>query len=301
MNSNMNRSTFAARCARLALFACALLATALFAGRAAGVEGGVVPFVPTPTDVVERMLDLARVGPDDYVIDLGSGDGRMIRIAAKKYGARGFGVDIDAELVKRSNDLAMREGVADRATFYQRDIFETVIADATVVTAYLLPHFNERLRPRYLAELRPGTRIVSHDFDLGAWTPDEVVKMYSSEKYGTGGNSTVMLWVVPAQAAGEWRWTMRLGGKAVDYVLRATQEFQVLTGTVSGGGPAARIENARVRGATITFNAMIDGVRHAYTGRLAGNAIEGTVALSGSRVTGRREWSATRSVAAVAR
>src|SRR5262245_37733452 len=157
----------------------------LFAMRAAMAQ---VPFVPTPPDVVERMLVMAKVTKTDYVIDLGSGDGRVVRLAAQKYGARGFGVDLDTELVGRSVSLARRDGVSDRVSFLAQDLFKTDISEATVLTMYLLPAVNMQLRPRLLTELKPGTRVVSHDFDLGDWAADETANVYSKEKYGgTGG------------------------------------------------------------------------------------------------------------------
>lgn len=177
----------------------AVLSSAIIASHARAQ----VPFVPTPLDVVERMLTLASVGKNDYLVDLGSGDGRVVREAARRFGARGLGVDHDKELIERSNELARREGVAGRVTFAAQDLFDTDIADATVVTMYLLPAVNLKLRPRLLKELKPGTRVVSHDFDMGEWRPDDTATLYSKEKYGaTGGNSTVYLWIVPAQVAG---------------------------------------------------------------------------------------------------
>ena len=147
-----------------------------------------VPFVPTPEKVVDKMLEVAKVGPKDVVYDLGSGDGRIIIAAAKKYGARGVGIDIDPDRVREARDNARRAGVTNRVEFRQGDLFQADIAEATVVTIYLLSGINMKLRPKLLAELKPGTRIVSHAFDMGDWKP------HATEKVGT---STVYYWVVP--------------------------------------------------------------------------------------------------------
>ncbi|WNG47062.1 methyltransferase domain-containing protein [Archangium minus] len=147
-----------------------------------------VPFVPTHQDDVERMLELARVRPGDVVYDLGSGDGRIVITAVRKYGARGVGVDIDPERIAEANENARRAGVEDRVEFRQGDLFDADIGEASVVTLYLLPSVNERLKPKLLAELKPGTRIVSHDFDMGDWKPVKQLE--------TNG-STLYLWVVP--------------------------------------------------------------------------------------------------------
>ena len=147
-----------------------------------------VPFVPTPERVVEGMLDLAKIGPKDVVYDLGSGDGRIVITAAKKHGARGVGIDIDPQRVKEARDNARRAGVADRVEFREGDLFKADIREASVVTIYLLSSVNLQLRPKLLAELKPGTRVVSHAFDMGDWKPAATQKV---------GSSTVYYWVVP--------------------------------------------------------------------------------------------------------
>jgi len=273
-----------------------VVASMLLAGLPAYAQ---VPFVPTPQDVVERMLTLAKVGKDDYVIDLGSGDGRLVRTAASKFGARAFGVDHDQELVARSQVLARKEGVAERASFMVQDLFQTSIADATVVTMYLFPAINLKLRPRLIAELKPGTRVVSHDFDMGEWVPDETVTMYSKEKYGaTGGDSTLHLWIVPANVAGRWRWRLEIAGQAQDYELVATQRFQKMQATVRVGGREAVLENAVLRGDRLSFAVVTEikgrPVRQAFSGRVARDEIEGSVELSGARMHGAADWTAER-------
>jgi len=152
-----------------------------------------VHYVPTPEEVVEEMLRLANVGKDDVVYDLGCGDGRIVITAAKKYGARGVGVDIDPQRIKESNENARQAGVTDRVKFLQQDLFEIDFREATVVTLYLLQRLNLRLRPKLLRELKPGTRIVSHAFDMGDWKPDKVVTVP-----GGDDERTIYYWVVPS-------------------------------------------------------------------------------------------------------
>ena len=165
----------------LAVFACVYLPNALARD---------VPFVPTPERVVEKMLEVAKVGPKDVVYDLGSGDGRIVITAAKKHGARGVGIDIDPDRVKEARANARKAGVEKRVEFRQGDLFEAKIGDATVVTIYLLSGINLKLKPKLLAELKPGTRIVSHAFDMGDWKPEASAQV---------GTSTVYYWVVPAR------------------------------------------------------------------------------------------------------
>jgi hypothetical protein len=257
-----------------------------------------VPYVPTPQEVVERMLEIAKVGPHDYLIDLGSGDGRIVVTAAKKYGTRGFGVDLNPERIRESNENARRAGVTDKVAFYQRDLFETSLAEATVITLYLLPQVNIELRPKLL-ELKPGTRLVSHDFDMGDWKPDNHIKMDAQDKYGgAGGSSEVYFWIVPARVAGVWRWELTVSGKPLAYELKLEQKYQVVTGSASVGGRAARLQDARLRGDEIrfVFTAEVNGspVKHEFTGKIAGDAVTGSARLSGARLQGQHEWNAQR-------
>src|SRR5712675_904259 len=162
------------------------------------------PYVPTPQAVVDRMLDMAQVKASDMVIDLGSGDGRIMITAAKRHGARGFGVEIDPRLVKRSNEEAKRVGVAERVKFLQQDLFSTDFHEAAVLTLYLLPDVNIALRPKILAELKPGTRVVSHDYGMGEWRPDAQETVPAPDNtVGTRKESMVYLWIVPARIEGE--------------------------------------------------------------------------------------------------
>lgn len=264
---------------------------------AAGAQDyGNTPYVQTPQNVVDTMLQVAGVGPSDYVIDLGSGDGRLVITAAKKYGARGFGVDLDRRLVELSNRLAVRAGVADRAAFYERDLYDTDLSEATVVTIYLLPEVNLMVRPRLL-KLKPGTRIVSHDYNMGEWPPDHQLVVSAPDKpVGRDKSSKIFFWVVPANAAGKWFWQMALGGKSAECRLTITQNFQTITGEVAIGGNRYKIEEATLRGEEIRFtvNDTSAAARYDFNGRITGNAVSGTVRVSGPNAQRQLEWDAAR-------
>jgi len=257
-----------------------------------------VPYVPTPQAVVDKMLAMGRVTAQDYLIDLGSGDGRIVVTAAKKFGARGFGVDLNPVRIDEANDNARRNGVVDRAAFYQRDLFETDLSQATVITMYLLPRVNLALRPKIL-ELKPGTRIVSHDFDMGDWKADESVRMDAADKFsGAGGDSDIYLWIVPARVAGAWRVQLAVGGKPQTYDVSFEQKYQQVSGTARVNGRTAKIEGAKLRGDELVFvlSAEVNGaaVKHEFSGRVSGDSMIGQVALSGSRIAARVEWTAER-------
>ena len=259
-----------------------------------------VPYVPTPQEVVERMLQIAKVGPQDYLIDLGSGDGRIVVTAAKKFGARGFGVDLNPVRIKESVENAAKAGVTDRVAFNQRNLFETDLGDASVITMYLLPRVNLDLRPKLL-DLKPGTRIVSHDFDMDDWKADEFVTMYANEKYGSvGGESAIYFWIVPSKVAGPWQWRLSVGGKPLTYELTLEQRYQMISGSVRVGGRSIKLQDARLRGDQISlgFSVEVNGslIKHEFSGRVTGNSIDGTVNFSGSRTQGQSDWSATRGV-----
>jgi len=261
-----------------------------------------VPYVPTPQVVVERMLEIAKVGAHDYLIDLGSGDGRIVITAAKKFGARGFGVDLNPVRIQEASDNARKAGVTDKVAFYQRDLFETDLDSATVITMYLLPQVNLELRPKLL-KLKAGTRLVSHDFDMGDWKPDTHLTVKSKDKYGgSGGTSDVFYWVVPAAAEGAWRWELPAGGKPQAYELKLEQKYQAISGTVSVGGATTKITNARLRGEEIRFAFTVNiggqAVRHEFNGRINGDSVTGSARLSGPRVQGQHDWHAQRSAGA---
>ncbi len=251
---------------------------------AAPVRAADVPYVPTPWVVVDAMLKLAAVGPNDYLVDLGSGDGRIVITAAKRIGTRGFGVDLDDNLVRTARRNAEREGVKDRAEFYARNLFDTDISKASVVSMYLLHAVNLRLRPS-LFKLKPGTRIVSHDFDMGKWTPDEKLTIAVPEKSYGPPSSEIFLWVVPADVSGRWRWQLPVGGMSLEYDASFEQTFQMASaaGQVSGG--RAEISNARVRGDSVSFTVVTErdgrSVRQEFSGRLEGDVMEGRVLTDG--------------------
>ncbi len=227
------------------------------------VEGKDVIWVPTPERVVDHMLALARVGPRDLVADLGSGDGRIPIAAAKRYGARGLGIEYSAALVAASRRNAHDEGVADRVRFVQADLFEADFRDATVVTLYLLSSLNVKLRPKLL-DMKPGTRVVSHVFRMGDWEPDETQKVGSSELF---------LWRVPARVAGRWRLTVA-GGAPLEIAF--DQRFQELSGRAVAAGRGFPLRAARLAGEEIRF-AFTDahGVAQAFAGRVAADRMAG--------------------------
>lgn len=238
-----------------------------------GLEGKNVPWIPTPQLLVEKMLNLAKITPKDFLIDLGSGDGRTVITAAKR-GIRALGVEYNPDLVTLSKKNAEKEGVTKIAQFIEADLFEFDFSKATVITMFLLPEINMRLRPKLL-NLKPGTRIVSNTFTLQEWQFDEVAK--------TGNESnrwnTAYLWIVPAKVEGKW--VLSQGGELI-----FMQEFQMLTGSMKFGGKKLTITEGRLRGNEITFTASGD----IYTGLVAGRKIEGTFTSGGKT----NKWSATR-------
>lgn len=258
------------------------------------------PYVPTPQAIVDRMLQMAQVGPKDLVVDLGSGDGRLVRTAAKVYGASGFGVDIDAELVERSNAAAKREGIANRVSFIQQDVFKADVRKATVVTLYVLPEMMVNLRPKLLSELRPGTRIVSHDYHFREWMPDNRDTFDVPEKKEAVGfsHASVYLWIVPATVGGRWRLDVP-GAKLGEAVtLELNQLFQNVNGQVRVGARSADIANLKLRADAIEFaldaTAQPKGVRHVFRGRVNGDTMEGHVDWGTNASAKRYEWKATR-------
>ena len=277
---------------RLGAYACA--AVAVFAPCAAAAQTADVPYVATPMNVVDAMLEIAQVGPNDFVIDLGSGDGRIVITAAKKRGARGLGVELDGALVNDARREAQRQGVADKVEFRAENLFVTDLHKATVLTTYLFPRVNAQLRPRIFEQLKPGARLVSHEFDFGNWKPDAQVTVKVPDKPYGPPRSDVFLWIVPANAAG--RWEFRLPGDTAAYAVTLEQTFQALRGTAAIGGRPARLENPRLRGEEIRFTLAgeVDGkpLRREFAGRVTGETIRGK-----SRVPNAEsgvEWQATR-------
>jgi len=250
------------------LIACfSLLASVAFAQEPApkfeprvGLPGKDVVWVPTPPELVEKMLDLAKVTSADYVIDLGSGDGRNV-IAAAKRGARALGVEFNPDLVALSRRLAAEAGVADKAQFVQGDMYEADISQATALALYLLPANLNRLAPKFLA-LKPGTRIVANTFGPEDWDPDA---RQSVDGVACSGWCEALLWIVPARVAGTWQ--------LPNGTLSLTQTYQMVLGTMTTGGASAPIAQARVNGEEIAF--IANGV--AYSARVAGDTMQGIV------------------------
>jgi SAM-dependent methyltransferase len=243
-----------------------------------------VPYIPSQANVVDAMLSIAEVGPQDYVVDLGSGDGRIVIAAAKRYGARGLGIELDRTLVAGSRANAAREGVSDKVTFLHQDIFDADFHDATVVTMYLLPEVNLQLRPRILFELRPGTRIVSHDYDMADWEPERSLVIPVPEKtVGLRKESSIYLWIVPARIAGYWRGTLTGPQGEEPVLIEFLQRFQNASATIhlrsssmAGGG--------RIQGDTISLSLRRQGIFESQLlhftlrvteGRIQGEAVEG--------------------------
>lgn len=236
-----------------------------------GQDGKDVVWVPTPQAVVDRMLDMAKVTPKDYLMDLGSGDGRTVITAAKR-GVRASGIEYNPDMVELSRRNAEKEGVAARAEFRKADLFETDFSQATVVTMFLLPEINLRLRPKILA-MKPGTRVVSNTFTMGEWEADET----STVGEAAGFYRTALLWIVPAVVDGTW--------KSAQGDITFSQSFQKVTGTVRAGSGSHAL-NGRLRGDQITFSA--GGAE--FTGKISGDVIEGTVKTGGKTAP----WKATK-------
>jgi len=272
-----------------------LVAVAPF-GAAQAWDDGSVPFVVSPDEVVHRMLRIAEVGPNDMLIDLGSGDGRVV-IGAAKRGARGLGVEIDPGLVAEARANAERAGVAARARFEHRDLFETDLSQASVVTMYLLPEINLKLMPRLLA-LAPGTRVVSHDWDMGPWLPDETLSVRAPDKPvgGRDGLSYIHLWIVPVQAAGDWRG--RIDGLGGEWAIRIRQRFQMLEVEARESGHEILVRASRLRGREIKLvvSGLVGGrpMNLLLSGRVDGERIEGRARTFDGQMEDERGWRATR-------
>jgi SAM-dependent methyltransferase len=249
------------------LLAAALLAPLLALAQEKPVDAG--PYVPSPQSVVSDMLKLADVGPEDFVIDLGSGDGRIVRTAALVFGARGFGVEIKDALVRQANADAAREGIADRAKFVQADLFKTDISQATVLTMYLLPHTVNLLRDKLLAELRPGARVLSHDYPLSGWIPEKYVQMDLEDKVKISGVTTTLiyLYVVPAKVEGRWQAKLPAG----PVTLELTQNITRVSGTARLEGREQALQDVKLRGEEISFRLA----GRTYAGRVRGATLEG--------------------------
>jgi SAM-dependent methyltransferase len=231
-----------------------------------GQDGKDVVWVPTPQALVDKMLEMAKVTPNDYVIDLGSGDGRTVITAAKR-GSKALGIEYNPDMVELSKRNAAKEGVSDKATFVKADLFESDFSQAQVITMFLLSSINLKLRPKIL-DLKPGTRIVSNSFDMGEWTPDESATVPGCESW-----CTAHLWIVPAKVNGTW--------KLPQGELAIKQNFQMLSGTLKNGNVVTPVKG-KLNGDRISFSAG----NTSFSGRVNGNSMEGTA--------GGAKWSATR-------
>ncbi len=247
-----------------------------------------VIFVPTPEETVDGMLKLADVKKGEMVYDLGCGDGRIVIAAAQKYGARGIGVDIDPQRIKESNQNAQTAKVTDRVKFLQQDLFAMDFKDADVITLYLLPQLNVKLRPKLL-QLRPGTRIVSHAFDMGEWKPDQTAE--------PGGRS-VYFWRVPAQVAGTWQVTLPGAAGQQNQTLQLKQQFQNVSGSLRMGDQTLAVSNGKLSGDQIRFTLTSQGQGQKrtmrMTGRVSGDSIQGTMESEGGTAPGKGAWTAKR-------
>ena len=262
-----------------------------------------LPYVPTPQEVVLEMLRMAEVTKDDIVYDLGCGDGRIVITAARLFGARGVGVDNDPDRVKESIENARKAGVADRVAFFEKDLFQTDISKATVVALYLLPELNLHLRPRLFGQLKPGTRIVSHEFGMGDWKPDKTALVRDARFYYDRGlshvrDARILYWLMPADVAGVWRWSVITPTGERSYAIRLDQKFQDVSGKVNAGVKEVVLNDARLSGEQLSFTVReeIDqqDVMTGFSGRVRGDTIEGRAEVQGRAFAGTHPWTAKR-------
>ena len=272
---------------RRAILGCVLVLAAALPAAAADVSGETyipTPYIPSTKVAVDELLRIAGVGADDLVVDMGSGDGRIVIAAARDYGARGVGIEIDPGLVAESTENARLAGVADRVVFRHGDVLKADIGAATVVTLYLLPGLVEKLKPRLLAQLQPGTRIVAHDFGFADWEPDRLVKI----------SKTYYLYVVPASAGGKWRLEANLPGGTVEYDFELTQRYQRISGGARVPGGILPAFEARINGHQIGFVLVENDSSLHFEGRINGSAMEGMVHSGAGRARVTSPWRAVR-------
>jgi SAM-dependent methyltransferase len=240
-----------------------------------------VPYEPSSTEVVDVMLELAQVGADDLVYDLGCGDGRVVIAAARKAGARGVGVDLDPQRIQESLENARKAGAENRVEFRVQDLFQTDIRQATVVMLYLYPEVNLKLRPKLFRELKPGTRIVSHSHDMGQWEPDRAVT--------APGGHRIHFWVLPANVTGIWEWSVP--GERERVVLKLSQKFQKASGTLTSGSEEIPLKNVDLRGDRLrfTFERVVGGQAQTriFTARVQGHVMEVTEGEMGVGTAGK--------------
>jgi hypothetical protein len=271
---------------------CSLLAA--FAPAVSGQELSKLPYVPTPQVVVDEMLKLAGVTADDFVIDLGSGDGRIVITAARQFKAKGLGVDIDGKLVTLSNRNAKQEKVDDRVEFAERDMFKTDISKASVLTLYVLPDFMQKLRSKVLAELKPGTRVVAHDYPIDEWHPDRVVTLTVPEKMEANGTDKayLYLWIVPAVVAGTWRIDLDAEERSGELIVAFSQRFQMIEAVAEKMRRPMPIRNPSLTGAEVKFSITLGTTPYQFSGRVDGDKIQGTATAAGGK--GPVRWRGTR-------
>jgi len=257
-----------------------------------------VPYVPTPFEVVHEMLKMADVGKNDVLYDLGCGDGRIVITAVKETGCRGIGIDIDPLRIEESNNNAAKEGVTDRVKFLQQDLFEADFSKATVVTLYLLQTVNLELRPKILRVLKPGTRIVSHDFSMKEWKADKSTEVKLERR-----THSIYFWIVPANVSGTWKWTLSGGSEKDRYVLELDQQFQKINGTLYVNGSGLSIERGELAGDKLQFTVgrTLEGktVRMLFSGNVKGNSIEGNLKTEAESMTKTSKWKANRDPSSV--
>jgi len=242
-----------------------------------------LPYVPTPQIVVDEMLKMAGVTAKDFVVDLGSGDGRMIITAAQKFNATGLGVDIDPKLVELATRRARNEALGDRAKFIEQDMFKADIGNASVITLYVLPDFMEKLRPKLLRELKPGARIVAHDYYMSEWYPDRQAELNVPEKKSANGTEKayLYLWTVPAAIQGDWRMNWDFGdGKQQLIVLAFNQKYQIVNASAASRDGEMKIANTTLKGDDIDFFLTVGATNYRFTGKVQGDR------MSGNAVTG---------------
>lgn len=282
---------------RSAFFSLLFFVAAAASAQSWAWDDGTTPFVVSPDAVVERMLYLAQPTAGERLVDLGSGDGRIVIEAAKRFGARGLGVDIEPRLVELARGNAKRAGVEALASFEVQDLFKTDLHGVNVVTMYLLPEVNLQLLPRFLDQLKPGARIVSHDYDLGPWPFDEMIELALAEKMvGPLGRSRIFLWVVPADARGRWVADLpELGGR---WQFDVAQKFQVIDVDARAGGTAMVVRGARMRGEEIRLavTGMVGGKGYnvLFRGKIAEGRIEGDARVSDGDQMRTLPWRASR-------
>ena len=249
-------------------------------------------FVPSDQESVERMLKLANLRDDDVVVDLGSGDGRIVLTAARMNPKlRGWGVDIDAKLVAESNAEARAQGFAERVRVFHRNAFDAELGEATIIAMWFWPEMQRLLRPVILARARPGTRVVTNVWDLGSWPPDQV----------DANGQPVSLWIVPARVEGNWSWELELGGRRVPYAAVVEQRFQAFEGVARAGNRRELLHDSRLTGEDVSFSLALtlEGLgfaRHEFRGKVTGDRIEGTarVSLPPHEASIELPWHATR-------